>query len=259
MADMLSVDCKDLVACAETRPPEGPVKEPESVFAPGGPELPAFETLHCLGKLGIFRAGEAAFTFERDGDLYRTKAKLKTSGLVSLLYGVDIDAEGVAGAVDNRSRSFTWSTGGGKEEKKVDIRFDPATGTIRSEIRSPDGNEEITRTDPAARDPFAMIHALRRADLTPGRVYQGGVFTEWYLYVAEATVVGREVIDTPGGEFDTTYVRIIIRKVVDGVPETTSREMGVWLTHDNRRIPARMSVGTSYGKVVLSLDTYAMR
>jgi hypothetical protein len=251
-----------LVACAEFEPlPEPPPAPPaaEDALAIGGTELPERETIEMNGKLGILPAGRATFTFAREGDVYRSVSELRTTGLASLLYGVDIVAEATANTGDARSRRFTWSTGDGRDEnrdKRVDIVFGPERGRIRSVTTTAEGVKEVTRKDPLARDPFAMVYALRQASLTPGFAVGGSVFTEWFLYRAEIAVVGEERVEVPAGEFETTFVRVDLRKVVDGIPEETTRGMAVWLTRDNRRIPVRIALDTERGRVTLSMTAY---
>jgi hypothetical protein len=228
----------------------------EDTFAPGGPDLARYETIEMRAKLGILPAGRARFHFAREGDVYRSTAKLETTGVAALLYGVDIDAEATAGTGDKRSRRFLWSSGGGGEAQTVDIAFGPERGRIRSTITTGSTMEEVLREDPLARDPFAMVYGLRRADLTPGRVYVGGFFGKWNLFRMEAAVAGEERVEVPAGDFDTTFVRIDLRKIVDGVVEEASRGMALWLTRDNRRIPVKIALDTERGRVTLSMTAY---
>lgn len=219
----------------------------------GGPELPARERLAYRASWNGFPAGEVEVVFERGPELWRGSGVVTTVGLATALYGSRLTAESAVGATDCLSRAFSWSN----RSKSVEVSFEPEEGRVFSVIRE-DGedDEEIDLVLPGARDPFATLLALRRSDLTPGRSYRTGFFTDRHPYLAEALADVVEEVRVTAGTFRTVHVRVDYRKVEDGEVEESARGMAFWFAEAAPHIPVKAVMETDIGKVWLELVSY---
>jgi len=240
-----------LAGCAEFRP-----LEPDAVTPPAAPEppaitLPARERILYTVLWNGIPAGESEFSFTAESGEYRTEASVQTVGLVSLLYGVSIEAAAVAGLGDRRTRRWGYRTFDGEETvKRVDVRIDPKTGEILSVIRTAGEVKRVDALLPGAMDPLSTIHFLRRSGLEDGSVYRSPMFTQWNLYRATTVVQGRERVHVPLGSFDAVFVRTDVRRRDESDPEAGSA-LGFWISDDEARIPIRIDVDTEVGRLSL--------
>jgi hypothetical protein len=99
-------------------------------------------------------------------------------------------------------------------------------------------------------DPVSALYALRMIGLSTGVRIEFPVVDGGLVYLLSAKVVGRELITTKLGAFDTHRVEVSVRG------ETTSRErhgITLWITTDARRIPVLASVAFPIGAGVIEL------
>lgn len=242
--------------CAGFEPLPFSEEQPPAVFASPTHALPGREEVHYLATWNGLPAGRAKFVFERAGPEIRGFAEAATAGLVRLVYGVGVKAEGTLRPRDGRSIAWGFRTDGAKEEKRVESRFDPDSGAITADLWKGEKHEVRRMTDAAARDPFSVIEALRTIELTAGARLRFDVFTEWFLYRMDAEIGERERIRSGGAEIDVVRIRLDVRKVRDGVPEGKSHGVAVWVSADARQCPVRIEADTRYGRVALSLVEY---
>jgi hypothetical protein len=159
-------------------------------------------------------------------------------------------------ARDSDLLSLRWNLESGDEDgKRVDVRYWPDKGRAISVKRQGDevGTQRVE--EPGMRDPLALLLALRRADLEPGRSFRSALFSEWHLYRADALVGTPERIRVPAGEFDAMQIRIDVTRVEDGKTSDTARALALWLTDDALRVPVRLQVDTSFGRITLELES----
>lgn len=223
--------------------------DPEKAVVP----IPDHERLTYSGIWRGVPVGEGVFTFNREGDVYETTARVDTTGLLSLFYSLAIEVEAKTGVADLLSRRFTLES----EEKSVDVHFDPESGRILSIIRKGEKIEKVNFKNPGTLDPLGAIYALRRSPLEPGRGYVTDLFSEYHMYRAAARVMRRERISVGAGEFETILVRVDIRRYRDGVLDATGRPAAIWFTDDSARIPVRIDAETKIGRIRLELESYA--
>lgn len=235
-----------------------PIEE-EDLADPGrledtGRILPEREVLRYRGGLGAIPAGRATVRLLRRDGRCETDAELGTTGLVSLLYGVDLRWRSEARESD--ILSLRWNLASGDEDgKRVEVRYWPDRGRAISVKRQGEKVETKRIEERGLRDPLALLLALRRADLEPGRSFRSALFSEWHLYRADALVTSPERIRVPAGEFDTVRIRIDVTRVEDGRTSDTARALALWLTDDRYRVPVRLQVDSSLGRVTLELES----
>ena len=115
---------------------------------------------------------------------------------------------------------------------------------------------ERDRTDkalPGSYDILSAIYMLRTQDYSSGTVhlpiYNGG--KTWEM---TARVSGRETVKTDAGRFDTIVVRCM---TYFGGDFHSGREMIVWLTNDERRMPVKIEADYAVGTMRAQLVSYS--
>ena len=103
-------------------------------------------------------------------------------------------------------------------------------------------------------DPVSALFALRMIGLRTGVRIELPVVDGGRVYLLSAKVVGRELITTKLGAFDTNRVEVSIRGET-----TTSERHGItlWITADARRIPVLASVAFPIGAGIVELVNQA--
>jgi len=244
-----------LIACSsfDPLPPPPDDAKPEPIRKAAKPKLPDRESLSFKGSWNGIPTGGAEFRFRREGDEYLSEGAISTSGLISLLYGVQAKATAASGVEDLLSRRWSYIADEEDAPNNSKIRFERTSGRVLVIQRKGEKVERIVHDAPRALDPLGMVYALRRAELATGSTFSTTLISRWNLYRLDGKVVGPERVDVPAGEFDTIFVRADLRKLVDGKPEEQSRGLGIWLTADERRTPVRIDADTKYGRVSLKL------
>jgi hypothetical protein len=97
---------------------------------------------------------------------------------------------------------------------------------------------------PEPLDELAFLYYLRAAPLEVGRSYTLERYFKTGYNPVQVHVGGRESVPMPGGEsVSCLAVRVISRGMI----------MRVWLTDDERRLPAQLEIPLPFGSVTLSL------
>lgn len=243
-------------ACAGLEPIDPAAMTDPGDLSAGIAPLPSREYMEYLGTWNGIPAGEAIISYERRGPVFLSRARLGTIGLVSLLYGVTMTAEAESMAEDLLSRRWSYETEGADPDKRVVVRYAPATGKVISVIRQDGEVERVTQDAPGALDPLGLVIAIRRSSLEPGQSFVTDLFTERNVYIATTLVMGRERVRTPTGRYDTVLVRTDILRKKDGGAPDRARGIGIYFTDDEFRIPVRIDVDTKLGRVRLALAKY---
>jgi len=133
-------------------------------------------------------------------------------------------------------------------------RFDRESGkaTVRV-VRKGKKVENTYPLDPEAQDFASALLWLRTQPLSENGRYEIPVFTTNGTFLLQATVVGRERIETKAGTFDAWKVEV--RTAFDG-HFASKRDTFVWLSADESRIPLRVSAEFALGSIVVSLSGY---
>jgi hypothetical protein len=106
---------------------------------------------------------------------------------------------------------------------------------------------------PGTMDLAAAGFGLRNVPLEPGAVVEVPIFTGVKLYTMQATVAGREQLETRLGTFDV--FRVTVNGDFSGNMATKGL-MTVFYTADERRLPVRAEAEFLFGKVRLDAVKY---
>jgi hypothetical protein len=231
------------------------MRDPDELTVAVAP-LPSREFLEYYGTFYGLPAGEAVISYERRGEIYHSRARLWTIGLVSLLYGVTLDARAESMAESLLSRRWSYEAEGADPDKRVVVRYAPRTGKVISVIRQEGEVETITLDAPGALDPLGLVIALRRSPLRSGQSFVTDIFSERNIYEASTLVMERQTVRVPIGEYATVLVRTDIQRKSDGGTPEKAKGIGIYFTDDELRIPVRIDVDTNIGRVRLALAKY---
>ncbi|MBC7386465.1 MAG: DUF3108 domain-containing protein [Cryobacterium sp.] len=112
-------------------------------------------------------------------------------------------------------------------------------------------SKEYFDIPPFPQDSFSALYYLRTLPLEDGGVYSFPVVSEGKSWEAVATVVGREMMDTPLGKKKCIIVRPQTR--YQGVLKQEKGDSFIWLTDDDRRFIVRLEAKVKIGSVAARL------
>jgi hypothetical protein len=142
----------------------------------------------------------------------------------------------------------------GGKKRRESSRVDHALG--KAEVRREKGSERSTSSYPVPAGVFDIagaLMALRGEDLAVGQVVQLPVFTGKKVFTLRCTIVGTEKIETDAGSFDTLVARVQLG--FDG-KFAAKRDLKVWFSADEQKIPVRLEVEFVLGHLVAQLVQY---
>jgi hypothetical protein len=99
-------------------------------------------------------------------------------------------------------------------------------------------------------DGLTLLYVLRTRQFTAGQRVTVPVADDGSLYTAEFLVQGRERTSVPFGELDAWNIRI---RIVDKQQQEVGKNVGVWISTDNRRLPLRIEADLPVGTFSLAL------
>jgi len=94
---------------------------------------------------------------------------------------------------------------------------------------------------------------MRLQPLAEGGRYEVPIFTTKGPFTLVVSVVGRETVETPAGDFDA--VKVQVRTAFDG-KFAAKRDTFIWFSNDSRHIPVRVSAEFAVGSIVATLSGY---
>lgn len=121
-------------------------------------------------------------------------------------------------------------------------------------------SQKVSMTD--VWDYNAFLIALRAWEQPPGSKVTVEVFRSLYLWKVEMTIRGREKIATALGELgEVTALRFdahMTKLDRNGAkyPDTDERDLTVWISDDEGRVPLRTVARTDYGNIKMDLVDY---
>jgi len=224
-------------------------------WAGSGWELPRFEEARYSVSWGIIPAGKGMFRARAVEDGHVLRAQICSTGLVDAIHPVrdqlysevtpgDGPAAGVPRPVYHR---LTQIEAGKRKETILEFL---SGGRLRVEKHKKGRlkKEEMVEVPPGIHDPLSIIYEVRRLPLEVGETYRVPLYDQEVVTLV-VPVLGR--MELKG--YDVLEVRPYVEK--DGEP----KEKGNWelfLTDDQRRIPVRMKLALSFGKLLLDMTDY---
>jgi hypothetical protein len=220
--------------------------------------FPGEKLVYRITALRFLSAGSAEFTVKEpargDERGYILKASADSSRLFSLFFRVKNTMESVVDADTLLPESFEKNRREAAFRRNVLIDFDR-----ENNIAVPrDNSAEPFSVPPGVHDYLSMFYSMRGMDLTPGNT---AVFTATggrKTYDVRIEALRRETALMLGREIEAVVVSPSVSDFeAGGVVEEDSPEILIWITDDERRLPLRMEMDVSFGRVVMVLVDYS--
>lgn len=184
-----------------------------------------------------------------DPSHYRMTSMTESNSAFAKIYAVRDEIESVVDRKDFSTLHYNKHLVEGGKEKDDSTAIDEKTKLATRE-RPGKETEKVAVPKPVF-DPLSLVYHLRELDLTPGKVHRFRVFADGKLYTLEATVTGREAIETPAGKFNTVIVEP--RMAAGGLFRDENATLTIWYTDDARHIPVKISSDVKVGAITATL------
>ncbi len=221
--------------------------------ARGGAFAPGEETVFQVRFLNVPTGEGRILVGQAEGDVWPVIFQVRTGGAASL---IDIREHLVT--YWDSSASLTR----GSDLRAYEIgdyhvdsaRFDRVNGQATVSVhRKGRRKVETFSVSPGVQDLTSAFMWLRLQPLAPGRHLELPVCAGRKQFTLVADVLGREVVGTPAGSFQT--VKVKVRTALDG-KFSTRRDTFMWLSDDARHVLVRASADFAVGSMVATLKTY---
>ncbi len=223
------------------------------------PSLRVGEVVEYKIKWGVLPVGRMTITTEAvpggDAPLVRVRAKAESSGVASLVYGVDNRMESVIRPRSGLPVRFSKTTREGEVDARSELAFDHEKGIARwTDSHRDEPVEYSIQTNTC--DALSLLQELRRTPFRPGEQREYRVAFDDALRTIVVEAHEREPVRLPGGG-TPSCIRLTVHTEDDGIfVRKTPRD--IWVTEDDRRVIARMNMDIPVGTVRVMLDTYRM-
>jgi hypothetical protein len=215
-------------------------------------ELPAFEEARYSVSWGIIPAGKGMFRARAVPEGHVLRAQICSTGLVDAFHSVRDQLYSEVAPRDGGPLPVyhrLTQREGGKEKETIVEFLDGDRVRIEKRKKGKVKSEKAKAVPPGIHDPLSIIYAVRRLPLEVGETYR------------------LPLLD--GGDIETLVVPVKGRMALKGhqvlevrpytVEDGKREENGQWelfLTDDDRRVPVRMKLALSFGKLLLDMTDY---
>jgi hypothetical protein len=174
----------------------------------------------------------------------------RTRGLMDKAFPVHNVVQSVFDTQLMQSLSYSLRESYGKKKRLRVTEFDHAKKTAVYRLNE-DPPETLAIPDPV-QDGLSLIYFLRtREDLAIGRHREIAVVDSGKHWTIEISVLAREKVTTAAGEFATIKFRTSPKDTGGSVKK---REVFLWLTDDDRKVPVLMKSKLKVGSFVFELS-----
>ena len=199
-------------------------------------------------------AGTVTMTVETEKlpderEILRFVVQGRTKGLVDKVFPVNDVVQSVFDPLQMQSISYSLRESYGKKKRLRVMEFDHAKKTAVCRLNE-DPPETLTIPDPV-QDGLSLLYFLRtKEDLAIGRHMDIDVVDSCKNWTIEVSVLAREKVTTAAGKFDTIKIRTYPK---DKGAFMKRREVFLWFTDDDRKIPVLMKSTLKVGSFVFEL------
>lgn len=227
-----------------------PAAAQERPFAPGEQLL---LSLRYLGmNVGELKLGVGQPDVQEGQGVWPLRMEVRTKGIFNAMYGVDERITSFLDPLSGRCVGSDLDAKTGGDRTLENVRFVDGSVRVRKENKS--GISEVTKTAPDdARDIVSAIFHLRVLPLLPGDTFSVPIFSPKKSWTLKGTVAKREKVKTPGGTFQTVAVRA---RTQFGGKLSSDRDLLVWFTDDERRLPVKLEADFAIGSMKAQLTRY---
>lgn len=223
----------------------------------------AGERFQYRGQWGIFRkVAQIVISTESaehaDPSVLIVKTEAQTSGLIKALFPLILEGQSLLQSQEGRILE-NWVTDKGRSnEKETKTSFDYEAGVMHHEDKlRPERNAVKDLPYPAPLDYASAILQIRGWDLSVGSQHPLFISSNGKFYLIEMETKGIENMATKFGQMDAFRV-----EPISAYPQSRifreGGKMAIWISSDERRIPLRLDVKTSFGSASMRLDAFTI-
>jgi len=226
-----------------------------SPATPGKIPMPRpFVATYGFGWAG-FTAGRADATFSRQsGSRLRLEVKGGTTGIVRVLWHMDAQHTSIANASTLLPVSMRQEEIYSGETLKTELNFtgNAVTGTIRKTSADKTSLRQVHYVFPALRDMHTALLFVGSQKLEPGQTFNFVVYPATSPFLVTAHVVGKEKVEVPAGNYNSTRVDLRLWKITKDFhlePPPKCKHAIVWVSDDADRLPLKAEADVFIGSV----------
>lgn len=217
------------------------------------PVFPGERLVYRITAMRFLSAGTAAFTVREEGGRYILEASVSSSRLFSVFFRVRNSMESILDGETMLPVRFEKIRREAAFRRHVVMEFDRDADMA---VPLKDG-EKPFEVPERADDYLSAFYRMRGILLEPGETAVLAAAGGSRAYDVSLEAVRREEIYLKGGMEEAVVLQVSTADLEPGgVVETGAARMLVWITDDERRIPARLEMELSFGTVVMSLVEY---
>ncbi len=171
----------------------------------------------------------------------------RTNAFVDVFYKVRDQVDAYAAPDLSRTLLYEKRQREGGYERDIEVRFfwDRSQARYSNQVNGPKDPILIL---PGTLDPLSIFFGFRATDIREGATYMAPVTDGVKCVIGGATVVGRETVAVPAGEFDTFVVEPDLRHIGGVFRKSRDASIRVWITADERRMPVMVSSQVAVGR-----------
>ena len=213
-----------------------------------------------FGWNGIVAASGDVRLAKTNGDRIQFTASGGTIGLARALWKYDVNHLAYLDAQTLRPLQIKEVSDVRSKRVRTDVTFTPQGVTsVREETSKGKAKSKTRRFDyPHVQSVTSALLYLRTQPLTDGAVHRVVVYPETAGYLCTVTVVGREGVTVPTGNYEALKLDVHVDKIVghrELLPHKKVKKATVWLSDDADRVVLRIEAQIFVGTVFAELQS----
>ncbi len=208
------------------------------------------EELRYVIRWGVVPAGHGTITISNSGReerVYHIVTTARSNAFVDTFYRVRNRIESFLDLKQQASVGYRKIQREGDHNRDVDLVFDHGENRVTL-IRNGKIKREIT-VPGNVHDPLSAIYYLRTVPSFDHGPVTLNVTDGKKSYQVSVKVLGREVVETPLGFFNTIKIEPSIEDMEIIFEKKRDGKLFIWLTDDARRIPVKMKSELYFGSI----------
>lgn len=220
--------------------------------------FPIGEKLVFELKWTLVPAGEATLevkpiTTVNGEDARHFRLTAKTNRFLDRIYKVRDRIDGYTDLDMSKTVFYSKRQREGKTKKNVIVRFNWENQTAEYTEFIKQAKKKPIQLQPGSFDPLSIFYYTRMLTFNVGEEMQRPVTDGKKCVIGKATVVRREKIRVPAGEFDT-FLMVPELKHIGGVfKKSPDAKIELWVSADNHRIPVKLKSEVIVGSFTAEL------
>jgi hypothetical protein len=189
--------------------------------------------------------GEPAFHFRMNA---------RTNKFADIFFKVRDKVDSYTDAGMNRSLRYENRQREGDYHRDIVVEFDWSGFTARYFNR--DEPEKPVQIMPGTFDPLSVFYAFRVMEFPEDGRLLCPVTDGKRSMLGKASIVSRQVVETPAGTFDTYLVEPDLEHIGGVFKKSPRAKLQIWVTADKRRIPVMIKSKVKIGSFTAQLASY---